>query len=130
MPKASQIDLLIDLGEAATKANPGDGQANGPLVVSGSSKKMKSLSTPESWKAFANGSGDSSYFEALHNARQASSMEGPRVVTADESFVAVKTSNSCRGSPVDVYSEDSSLLMNSADLAAVKHIPPSGHLLD
>lgn len=111
-PPEDQIGPLIDFEEAVPKASPTNELANGPVVDNGSSMDMKRMSTPESWQALANGSGDSSYLNALHKARKASSMEGPRVATVTETFIPVKSSNGSRESPVDVSSEGSSLLLD------------------
>lgn len=122
---------MIDFGQSTAGGKPVDGKLNGSAVVNGSLGKMKIVSTPDSWNVFANQSGNSAYFEALHKARQASSVEGPRIVTVDETFVAVKrTLSSPRESPVDVSSESSSLVFDSADASTVDHITHTGHLLD
>lgn len=131
-PTLNQTDLLIDFGEMAREEKPSKKEANSHVVnVNGPSERTKGVSTPESWKAFASGANNSPYFEALHKARQASSMEEPRVVTVDETFVAVKKSSATSWTaPIDVPRESSSVLLGSTDLPAASHVARTDHLLD
>lgn len=106
------------------------------------SEMKKVASTAESWKAFARGSSKpDSFFEALNNARQASSKEGQRGVTVvDETFIALKKSVpvtpletpliSPPKASTEMSPETSSLLLDPADFLVEDHTSLTVHLLD